>query len=275
VPSSASVVNAALQPTDSSLLLWLLAALVAVLSAHVAQGWVYVAQRAAGLRQRLPAGLVAGATLGTGLCSAMLLAMTAQGLLFAIGYRAWPAVGLWLGAMLGCSALALALAASQRAWLLLLVGAMLALLAAGVHAGWLWAAGFRPGIVWRREFMAAAAVFMIVGVAAAAWLSFSVILQDSERRTLWRFLAAALLGLSFAGGQELMIHAAGLVYQQGSIYEHQLPGTILSLVTGVLVPLVLTVMAIDLVLRRPARRRRGHDFNPQRRRKRRHRIRTL
>ncbi len=267
--------NEALQPTDSSLLLWLLAAVVAMLAAHVCQGWVYEAQRAPGLRQRWPALAAAGATLGTGLCSAMLLAMSAQGLLFAIGYRAWPAVGLWLGAMLGCALLAAALAATRRAWLLLICGAGLALLAAALHFGWLWAAGFRPGVVWRRDFMAASAIFMVIGLGAAVWLSFSDLLKDSEKRTLWRLCAAALLGLSLAGGQELMIHAAGLTYQQGSIYEQQLPGSILSLVAGVLVPLVLTVMAIDLLLRRPTRSRHGHSFNPQKRRKRRHRARTL
>jgi NO-binding membrane sensor protein with MHYT domain len=267
--------NDAVQPTDSSLLLWLLAAVVAVLAAHVAQGWVYVAQRTPGLRRQWPALLASGATLGTGLCAAVLLAMSAQGLLFAIGYRALPAAGLWLGAMLGCALLAGMMAATKRAWLLLIAGTLLALLAAGVHFGWLWAAGFRPGIVWRREYAAAAVILMVVGLSAAVWLAFSDILKDSEKRTLWRLCAAALLGLGLAGGQELMIHAAGLVYQQGSVYEQQLPGAILSLVAGVLVPLVLTVMTIDLVLRRPARRRRGDSFNPQRRRKRRHRIRTL
>ncbi len=265
----------ALQPTDSSLLLWLLVAAVAMLAAHVAQGWVSIAQGKPGLRQQWPALLAAGTSLGTGLCAAVLLAVSAQGLLFAIGYRPLPAAGLWLSAMLGCTLLAGLLAATTRAWMLLIGGMLLALLAAGVHFGWLWAAGFRPGIVWRREFMAAAVILMMVGVSAATWLSFSDILKDSERRTLWRAGAAALLGLSLAGGQELMIHAAGLRFQQGSIYEQVLPGIVLSLVAGVLVPLLLTVMAIDLVLRRPTRSRRSHTFNPQRRRKRRHRVRTL
>jgi len=267
--------NLPVQPTDSSLLLWLLAAAVAVMAAHVAQGWVYVAQRAESLRARWPACLVAGMTLGTGLCCTMWLAMSAQGLMFEIGYRALPSPGLWAAAVLGCTGVAAALAATRRAWLLLGIGAGLALLAAAVQLGWLWAAGFRPGIVWRRQFIAAGVILLVVGLAAAAWLSFSDILKDSRRRTLWRLAAAALLGLSLVGGQELIISAAKLNVQQGSIYEHQLPSSVLSLVAGVLVPLILTAMSIDLVLRRPSRRRSSHYFNPQKRRKRRHRVHTL
>lgn len=271
--------NETLNPTDSSLLLWLVAAAVAVLASHVAQGWVLQAQRAESnvIKQQWRALLLAGTTLGTGICAAMLLASSAQGLMFPIGYKPLPVAGLWVGAMLGCLPIvAWAAAASQRGWLVALSGAALALLAGGIEFGWLWAAGFRPGIVWRPTFVAAAVVALVVGLSAASWIAYSGFAKGSSRPALWRLGAALLTGLTLAGGQELLIYAAGLPYQQGSIYQTYVPLNVLSLVAGVLVPLVLTVMTVDLLLRRPSRRRRGSsEFNPRRRRKRRHRIRTL
>ncbi len=270
--------NLPIQPTDFSLLLWVLAAVVAVLAAHVAQGWVLVSQRAETVRGRWPAWVVAGITLGTGLSGAVWLGVAAQGLMFEVGYRALPAIGLWLGAIVACILAAAAAGSTRRAWLLLGLGVLLALVAAALHVGWLWAAGFRPGIVWRRNAVAAGVILMTVGLPIAMWLSFSKVLDDSGRRALWRLGAAGLLGLSLIGGQELMVNAAALDRQQGSIYEHQLPGTVLSLAAGVLLPLLLLVMTIDLVLRRPSRRRsryHHHGFNPPKRRKRRHRVRTL
>lgn len=270
--------NQTVNPTDSSLLLWLLAAVVAILSMHVAQGWVLIARRQEPVWKQWPALLAAGCVLGTGICSAMLLAVSAQGLIFAIGYQFLPTAGLWLGAMLLCTAVAAWWSAAQRGWLLLASGPVLAAIAAGCQFGWLWAAGFRPGIIWRLEFAAAACILLTIGLSAGAWLSFSSFSKDSRRPALWRLGSAALLGLALAGGQELLIYAAGLMFQQGSIYQNQMPGSVLSLLAGVLLPLVLAVMVIDLLLRRPIRRRRrdGSDqFNPQKRRKRRHRIRTL
>ncbi len=271
--------NDTLNPTDSSLLLWLVAAAVAVLAAHVAQGWVLQAQRAESnvVRQQWRALLLAGLTLGTGICAAMLLATSAQGLMFPIGYKTLPAAGLWLGAMAGCLPIVAWAAATQRGWLLALSGVALAALAGGLDIGWLWAAGFRPGIIWRPTFLAAGFVALIVGLTAASWMAYSGFAKGSSRPALWRLGAALLTGLTLAGGQELLIFAAGLPYQQGSIYQAYVPLNVLSLVAGVLVPLVLTVMTVDLLLRRPSKRRRGssQEFNPRRRRKRRHRIRTL
>lgn len=270
--------NQTVNPTDSSLLLWLLAAVVAMLAAYVAQSWVLLARRGPTVLSQWRAVLVAACTLGTGICSSMLLATSAQGLLFPIGYQVWPTVGIFVGSMLASVPLIAWLAGAQRGWLLLASGPALAALASAVQFGWLWAAGFRPGIIWRQDFAAAALITMTVGLGAAAWLSFSDIFRDSSRHVIWRVSAAALLGLTLAGGQELLIFAAGLIYQQGSIYQNRVPGTVLSLVAGVLVPLVLVTMAIDLLMRRPRRRHRrdgSEQFNPQKRRKRRHRIRTL
>jgi uncharacterized membrane protein YfcA len=44
------------------------------------------------------------------------------------------------------------------------------------------------------------------------------------------------------------------IRKSGSVYLRQLPGNVLSLLGGVLLPLVLGVMAIDLKMRRRQRR---------------------
>ncbi len=261
---------------DFSLLLWLLATLVAGLAVHLSQGWVRWAQRGPTLRRQWRAVLTAAGVLGAGLTSATVLCMQAQALPFPVGYSALPALGLWLGATLACVPLVALPARVQRTWALLGVGALLAVLALGLQAGWVWAAGFRPGVLWRRDFVAAAAVLLIIGMALAQWLAQATAIQASDRRMAWRMAAALLAALTLMAGQQVMTAAAALGTQRGSLFHDQLAGTVLSLVCGVLVPLVLATMALDLWLRRQHSHHSGEgEFDPQKRRKRRHRMRTL
>lgn len=261
--------------TDFSLLLWLLATLVAALAVHLSQGWVRWAQRGPGLRQQWRALLLAAGVLGAGLTSATVLCMQAQPLPFPVGYRALAALGLWLGATLVCLPLVALPARVQRGWVLLGVGALLALLALGLQAGWVWAAGMRPGVLWRHELVAAAAVLLIIGLALAQWLAQAAAIQASERRMVWRMAAALLAALTLMAGQQVMTAAAALSTQRGSLFHDQLAGTVLSLVCGVLVPLVLATMALDLWLRKKQTHRGEGGVYPHQRRKRRQRIRTL
>jgi uncharacterized membrane protein YfcA len=80
-------------------------------------------------------------------------------------------------------------------------------------------------------------------------------------------------------GQEILMAGAGLLAQVGSVYQREVPAALLCLAGGVVVPLVLSVMALDLELRRRARRRGGRDGNStlqlQKRRKQRHHERRL
>ena len=92
---------------NSSLLLWALAAVVAMLVVHVALGWMREAQRArdpaSGYRMR-PGSLpwlpmfVSAAVLGTGLCTVIVLGLSSESLGFTVGYRWLWAPALWLGA---------------------------------------------------------------------------------------------------------------------------------------------------------------------------------
>lgn len=268
--------EAAQSTTDPSLLLWILAATVATLTAHVALGWIRVAQRQPALRQRWPAWLVSSATLGTGLCAAVVLSIAAEGMAFDIGYRFTYVPVLWLVAIGGCLPVTLWVMQSQRWWSLLGSGLLLAALASAVQFGWIQAAGFRPGTEWRYMLVAVAVVLMIVGLCAGLFVAYSRLSRESHRRTLWRLGAAALIGLTMTSAQEVMMTAAGLVAQVGSVYRHEVPGPVLCLVFGVLLPLVLGVMTMDLVMRRnQPRHGSSTGMAPRKRRKRRHRVRSL
>ncbi len=266
--------NSAPNPTDSSLLLWLVAAVVAMLGAHVALRWALLARRARPLWRQWPALLAAGTAFGMALTSAMLLATAAQGLMFPIGYQPLWVVGLWLGTWLACIPLFVALAASDRWWVVVPVAVLLAGVAVGQQLGWLTAAGFRPGIVWRPTPLAAGVLLEVIGLAAAAWIVFTPVARDSQRRRWWMLGAAVMAGLSVAGGQELLSVAAGLEYQVDSIYRNRVPNSVLCLVAGVLAPLGLVLASVDLMLRAPLRSGTSGD-GTRRRRKRRHRIRAL
>jgi NO-binding membrane sensor protein with MHYT domain len=264
---------------ESSLLMWLVAAAVAVLAAHVCLGWLRHGIRQGGGWRRWPAWLIASMTLGTGLCATTVLALSGEALAFAVGYRLILALLLWLAAIGGSLLLCAVLLFSQRSWLLLGLGLLLGASATVLQWGWFTAAGFRPGLVWRYEFPVAAGILMAVCTGAALWMSFSEAGQNSNRRTLWRVGSAFLLGGSIIAGQQLLSLGAGLPTQVGSVYQRELPGSILGLVCGVLLPLVLVVMALDLLMRQKSNRRSSRDaganFAPRKRRKRRHRIRTL
>ncbi len=266
--------NSAPNPTDSSLLLWLVAAAVAILGAHVVQRWSLVARRKSPLWRQWPALLAGGAMAGSALVSTMLLGTSAQGLMFPIGYPPLWAAGLWAATMVACVPVVALFAATDRWWTVLPGALLLAVVALAQQAGWLMAAGFRPGIQWNLTLAAVAATVCVLGLAAAAWVSFTPIVVESPRRRLWLLGAAVLAGVALTAGQELLIAAAGLVYQVDSIYRARLPNSVLCLVAGVLVPLVLTLVAVDLSLRSPLRGDKGAD-GKKRRRRRRYRIRHL
>ena len=239
-----------------SFLLWGLGVAVAVLGAHVALGWIRNAQSEPQWRQRWLPVLLAGLTLGTVLCASMVLAMSAEGLPFRLGYRGVAALGLW-GTSVAASLLLAALLAFSQGWAaVVLGGGALAGLATGVQAGWIWAAGFRPGVVWSNEFLGIAAVLMAVAFVAALRVAYSSASSEGDNRRLWRLSASVLLALALIGGQGIVKTGVDLAKQVGSVYSRELPATVLALLAGVAVPMGLSLMAFDLRLRDHAHRRR-------------------
>ncbi len=264
-----------------SLLLWLMAAVVALLSSHLFIAWV---RRSQGLlRPRDVAGpaLLGAGGLAIGLSSSMVLALGAEALSFPLGYRWLAPPALLLGAWLGCLPAAWWL--SRRQNLLALVGAglLISLVSLSVQTGWILSAGFRPGPRWNLPLAAGAAVIAVVGYTAAMWLAYSDVSSHGARRTLWRLGAAALMVLTMVASQEVLITAATLAIQVGSIYKGELPATWMALTAGALVPTVMSLLVLDVVLRNHGDRRKnrhsptGVELDLPKRRKRRRKYRTL
>jgi NO-binding membrane sensor protein with MHYT domain len=238
----------------SSLLLFCsLAWAVAVLALHVVLGWTRRGLRSANRRSRAVALLIGGTTLGSAVCATAVLSLTSESLAFALGYRALAGLQIWLLAVAVATVVAAALTWARQWWQQPLTALLLAVLVAGVLFGWIHAAGLRPGVHWRLEFVAAACALMTFGFSGALWMAFGATAHDSERRTAWTLGAAGVFGLALVGGSQIAMAGAGLLGQTSSSYLGELPASVLSLVCGALMPLVLTVMAIDLAVRRVRR----------------------
>ncbi len=257
----------------STLLFWGLAWAVAALALHVVLGWSRRGARSAGWRSRALALGLAGTTLGSAVCATAVLSLTGESLAFALGWKASTALQLWLLAMAAGVPVAMALTWARRWWMQPFTAALLAVLASGVLMGWIQAAGLRPGVHWRLEFVVAACALMTPGFMGALWMAFGGTAYDAERRTAWMLGASGVFGLTLVGGSQVVMASAGLLGQASSSYLGEVPSSVLSLVCGALMPLLLAGMVIDLALRR---RQRGSasqgSVATHHRRRRRHRI---
>lgn len=261
---------------DFATLLSVMTALTGVLTAHVGLGWLARAQRRPALLQSWSSQLLAAASLGTGVSAMGLLGLLAEGLTFPIGYGAVAALVLWLGAVIASLLLVGGLTWRLNRWTVALAGLVLAGLGTLAQVGWVWAAGFRPGVLWDWRLVAASAVLPLVGAWVALTMSAG---QRSRRRRLeqpWqRRGASLLLGASLLAGQQVVLAGADLDSQRGSVYRNQVPGSIAGVGGAVLVPMTLLTMALDLSLRNAGGRHSHAGVVPQQRRKRRHRVRML
>ena len=266
---------------ESSLLLWIMAAVVALQAAYLYVGWIRRAQWGGGRREILGALLLASGALGAGVSSSVVLALSAEGLSFALGYR-WLAVpALVLGPMVAALPAAWWLSRRQN-WLALGVcGLWLGAVALAVQLGWIVAAGLRPGIRPQLELLGAGGAIAALGFIASLWLAFSDSSSEGARKTLWRLGAAALLALTLVAGQEVVLSSIGLMSQVGSIYKAEAGATWMCLVAGALVPTIMAMMSLDLALRNRADRRNTRmkpgavELNLPKRRKRRRKYRAL
>ena len=266
--------------SESSLLLWVVAAIVAWLSAYLFIGWLRRAQGVSGWRSVRGPVALASAALGAGMSAAMVLAMSAEGLAYALGYR-WLAVpALLLGPVIACLPAAWWLSRSQKLPALMGSGLMLAAVALAVQVGWVSAAGLRPGVTWQFELLGAAAALTTAGFVAALWAAYSDASREGANKVLWRVGAAAAMALTLIAGHELVSSSAALQAQVGSVYLRQASATWLCLSAGAVVPPIMAALALDLSLRNRTRRHssRGGGFVEMtlpKRRKRRRRYRAL
>lgn len=261
---------------EYAVLLWAVGGGVCLLTAHVTLGWLARARRRPLLLESWSAQLLAALTLGTGVGASAVMGMLGEGLLFALGYGAVAAGVLWLGAVIVGLLLVGGLTQSSRWWVILLAALGLSSLGTGAQAGWIWAAGFRPGVIWDYRYLAVGFGVMFIGSLGALWIS---VTQNSRRgRDALPFVrrgASVLLGLSLLAGQQLVMSGADLSSQKGSVYRRQLPASLLGVGFGVLVPVTLLIMAVDLSIRNRQRQHKLSTFRPQKRRRRRHRVRAI
>jgi hypothetical protein len=243
------------------MLLWLLSAGLAVLAAYIVQGWLRQALKRP--RPLLAFGPLAVASLAWGslVATVAVLSIAAIGFPFPVGFRSTAMPSIWLGSVLGAALALVGLLWKRTAWMYGVAAVLLAAAALPAMMATVWAVGFRPGVVWNRELLAAAAVCMILGGCGGHWLAFSANALEGQRRTQWRLGAAALLGLMLLVAQELVTLAAGLTAQVGSVYQREISLTVLALTCGGVLPMMLIFMLIDLEMRRTAQRDRrlGRD----------------
>jgi NO-binding membrane sensor protein with MHYT domain len=257
------------ETTETFLLLWVLAAVVACLAGYVALGWIQRAQRNPALNLSWPALAVAGATLGTGLCASSILMLSGEPLSFVLGFDVLSSIGLWLAAMIGCTLAAYLLTRGDRWWFLVGSSLLLAAVICAVQYGWISAVGFKPGLKWQSEIVSGAIVVVLVAVSIAVWVACADAKESGRRRSAWRMGAAVVLALGLVAGQEVMNMASSLLKQKGLMYSSALPASVLSLVCGVLLPMVLGLMVMDLSTRNHRKRRSKSTFAPKPRSRRR------
>jgi diguanylate cyclase (GGDEF)-like protein len=229
-----------------------LGALVGALAAYVA---LDLARRVPTVGPRLGLRWLSGAaiSLGTGLWSIHVIAVSALALPYRIGYHPLAALGGWLlAALLGGLGLG---AVSGRLMTLrrMLVGAAaLGVAIATVQLGAMLSLGLRPGIDWEAGPVAATAAAAVVGCAAAVALTFRTRRRSRRHQPAWQALAAVILGLTLVLGQQLAIGSAGLATQTYSAYEGRVAPATLTLLASVgsiamlLVALVLSILEARL-----------------------------
>lgn len=241
---------------ESTLLMWALSALIVGLSAHVLLGWMRQAQEEWEWDlTRLVQVSVGGVTFGTALSVSIPLGLAGESISFPVGYHLVAALLLWLGAVALVTLLALVPVWREEGASAMGAGVLLGLLITGLQVAWITAVGFRPGVQWDPVFIVAAAVLSAGGLGTAMSIAFPYGDRARRYRYSWRIAAAGLIGLSFLAGYALLLVATDLPAQIGSVYRHDLPGSVISLVGGGLMPLILLLMAYDLEARRRARRR--------------------
>lgn len=251
---------------DYATLLWVVAAVALLIASYVAISHLRHGTRAATLRARVTCAGLAALALGSGVWAAMLLGLVGQGLGFPLGFGALRLALAWAVAV---AASAAALPLPMRWQRVPAVAAAGLLLAAGTLAAQALvvdAAGFQPGIEWRYDGLAMAGPLVASGCIGGFWVAF---LAGSRRRPLkrgWRWTAAAMLAFSLLTGQELVTSAASLAAQSSSTHARQVPAEAASVVAGLVVPLALLLLQVDLRVRR-APRDRGVSLAPSRRRR--------
>lgn len=252
---------------DTSVTLWVVSALVALLAGRVF---------ADSLRRLVYEGplrawrdlLVGSLALTLGLWGAMALDISAQGLLFEIGFHPLKLAAAVIGAWVLIAA-GVVLATYRNLWYTQMAAALvLAIVALVLQVAIVWSIGAEPGLIWRRDPLLFAVLLSMVGFGVSGRMITGVRRGSSDDRRSRRLLAALVLAACCVASQELVIASSGLDRQVVSAHARVLPELVVMLVAGAAVPIGLVLLLVDQRAQQRvraserARRKRPHSADP-------------
>lgn len=252
---------------DSSVLLWMAAALVTFLAARAFIEYLRRLVHMGPLRLWREL-LLCAAALSAGLWGATVLDISAQGLAFEIGFHPLKVFGALAAAWLVVGVIVTLFSIRPRWYTQLAASAVLALAALGLQMSVVWSMGAEPGLLWRREPLLFAALVSLVGFTVSMRMVASARRGSKADRSTRRLLAALVLGACSLAAQELVLASSGLDRQVVSAHARFLPEVAIMLVAGATVPTALVLMLVDQHAQQRARaserarRKRPHQDYP-------------
>jgi NO-binding membrane sensor protein with MHYT domain len=229
---------------DPSVLLWMAAAVIAFMGART---FVEYLRR---LHHEGPLvlwreWLLGTAALTAGAWSSLVLDISAQGLVFEVGYHPLKIFGaLLIGFLL--MTVVVGWATLRPNWYSQLGAAALASLVLSLlQVSVIWSIGAEPGLFWRTEPLVFALMLQFVGVGAAGRMVTGVKRGSPSDRASRRLLAALVLGACTLAAHELVLSGSGIDRQVVSAHARFLPEVAITLVAGAVVPIGLVLLYVD------------------------------
>lgn len=246
---------------DPSVLLWAASALIAFLGARAFAEYLRRLHHEGPVR--LWRELLAGSfALTACYWSAMVIEISAQGLVFELGYHPVKCLGMWL---LGLAATAVVIAgASLRpSWYAHLAAAgLLTLLGLMLQVSIIWSIGAEPGLAWQAQPLVFALLLELAGLLVCGQMVIGPKRGSKGDRGSRRLMGALVLGACTMAAQELVLTASSLDRQVVSANARFLPEVVYLLLAGAATPIVLILMIVD---QRSQKRARASDRARRRR----------
>lgn len=229
---------------DPSVLLWMASAVVALLGARTFVEFLRRLYYEGPVRLWREL-LLGGGALSSGIWSALVLDVSAQGLAFEVGFHPLK--------IFGTLALAFVLMVLLIAWVTwrpvwwtqLIASALCTLCLVGVQVAVIWSIGAEPGLVWAVEPLVFALLLMFFGLTVSGRMVLGHKRGSGGDRGSRRLLAALVLGACTLAGQELVLTASGLDRQVVSAHARFLPEMAIMLVAGAVIPIGLVLVLVD------------------------------
>lgn len=261
----------ALVSNNPSIMLWLAAAVVAVLGMRAFLEYLRRVHHEGPVNAWRDLAFAAGVLPGC-VWSAAIVGIAGQGLAYQVGYHPALLFGTLLLSMVFCAGV-LFWVGLRPGWLSLgLSSAVLGALALAVQVGVVYSVGTEPGPRWRWELLVFSVLLLTAGHVVALLVVLRAQRGKKEDRGSRRLLGALLAAVALIGAQELTLLSANLPGQQISAFNRMLPEVAVALLAGAAVPIGFAVMIVDHYMQRRIRRasrrrsggrtRIGHEGDP-------------